>query len=58
MYNWTIDERKLKQNNPEKYELWKLVQSINYGLDNHKLSKKQLIDAWPFIKNRLDPYKK
>ena len=58
MYNWTIDEKKLKENNSEKYELWKLVQSINYGLDNHRLSKKQLVKAWPFIKNKLDPYKK
>ena len=58
MHNWTIDEKKLKQNDPKKYELWKLVHSINYGLDNHKLSKKQLIKAWPLIKNKLDPYKK
>ncbi len=58
MYNWTIDEKKLKESDPKKYELWKIVQSINYGLDNCKLSKKQLIKAWPFIKNKLDPYKK
>jgi len=58
MHNWTIDEKKLKQNDPEKYKLWKLVQSINYGLDGHKLSKKQIINSWPFIKNKLDPYKK
>ena len=58
MYNLTIDEKKLKENDPKKYELWKLVQSINYGLDNHKLSKKQLVNAWPVIKNKLDPYKK
>ena len=58
MYNWTIDEKKLKENDPEKYELWKLVQSINYGLDDHKLSKKRLIKVWSFIKNKIDPYKK
>jgi hypothetical protein len=58
MHNWNIDEKKLKENDPEKYELWKLVQSINYGLDNQKLSKKKLIKAWPAIKNKLDPYKK
>ena len=58
MNNLTIDKEYLKKNDPEKYELWKLVQLINYGLDNHKLSKKQLINVWPFIKNRLDPYKK
>lgn len=50
MYNWTIDEKKLKENDPDKYELWKLVQLINYGLDDRKLSKKQLIKCGPLSK--------
>ena len=58
MHNWTIDEIKLQKDDPKKYELWKLVHSINYGLDSQKLSKKQIIKAWPAIKNKLDPYKK
>jgi len=58
MYNWSTDEEKLKKDSPEKYQLWKLVQTINYGLDGHKLSKSQLKKSWPSIKDKIDPYKK
>lgn len=58
MINWSIDEEKLKKESPEKYRLWKLVQTINYGLDGHKLSKSQLKKSWPLIKDKIDPYKK
>ncbi|TRZ53270.1 hypothetical protein D4R99_01135 [bacterium] len=57
MYNWSVDTKRLKKDK-QKYEIWKLIQSINYGLDNQRLSKKKLIKAWPVIKNKLDPYKK
>jgi len=57
MYNWSVDTKRLKKDK-QKYEIWKLIQSINYGLDNQRLSKKKLIKAWPIIKNKLDPYKK
>ena len=58
MYNWSTDEKKLKKADPKKYQLWKLVQTINYGLDGHKLSKSQIEKSWPSIKDQLDPYKK
>lgn len=57
MYNWSIDTKRLKKDK-QRYEIWKLIQSINYGSDNQRLSKKKLIKAWPVIKNKLDPYKK
>ena len=57
MINWSTDEKKFKQNNPEKYRLWRLTQLINYGLDGEKLDKKEIMDAWPKIKSKLDPYK-
>ncbi|MDO8741603.1 MAG: hypothetical protein Q7J11_00470 [Candidatus Roizmanbacteria bacterium] len=57
MYNWSVDIKRLKKDK-QKYEIWKLIQSINYGLDDQRLSKKKLIKAWPVIKNKLDPYKK
>ena len=41
MYNWSVDEEKLKAN-PEAYEIWKLEQSINYGLGGRKLSRRLL----------------
>lgn len=58
MYNWSVDEKKFKKNNPKKYKLWKLIQTINYGLDGCKLSRTQLEKLWPSIKNKIDPYKK
>ena len=38
MYNWNIDTNNLKKN-PEKYKIWKLEQSINFGLNGQKLNK-------------------
>ena len=57
MINWSTDDEKFKQNNPEKYRLWRLTQLINYGLDGEKLDKKEVMAAWPKIKDKLDPYK-
>ena len=57
MINWSIDEQKFKKNNPHEYRLWRLTQLINYGLDGEKLDKKEIMSAWPSIKDRLDPYK-
>lgn len=55
MYNWSVDEKKFKKENPKEYKLWKMTQLINYGLDHEKLDKQKLIKAWPKIKDRLDP---
>lgn len=45
MYNWNIDIEKLKKN-PEKYTIWKLEQSINFGLNGIKLKEKELKKYW------------
>lgn len=58
MYNWSVDEKKFKKENPEGYKLWRLEQLINYGLDGEKLEKKEVKAAWPKIKDQLDPYKR
>ena len=58
MYNWSVDEKKFKKEDPEGYKIWKLEQMINYGLEREKLSKREIKKAWPKIKNRLDPVKK
>jgi len=56
MINWSVDEKKFKKENPDEYKLWRLTQLINYGLDEgEKINKKELISAWPKIKDRLDP---
>lgn len=55
MYNWSTDEKKFKKKDPQGYKLWRLTQLINYGLDGEKLDRKEVIRAWPKIKDRLDP---
>ncbi len=57
MLNWNIDEKKFKKLYPKAYNLWRLVQLINYGLDGEKLDKQEVKLAWPHIKDRLDPDK-
>ena len=57
MYNWSVDEKKFKRENPKEYKLWRLVQLINYGLDGEKLDREEVKKAWLKIKNDLDPNK-
>ncbi len=58
MWNWSVDEKKFKKKYPKQYRLWRLVQLINYGLDEgEKLNKEEIKKAWPKIKDDLDPYK-
>ena len=57
MFNWSTDEKALKKKDPKAYKLWRLVQLINYGLEGEKLDEKEVIAAWPKIKDRLDPDK-
>lgn len=54
MYNWSVDEAYLKKY-PRQYQLWKLEQTISYGLDGQKLDKKEVIAHWDYLKKRLDP---
>ncbi len=54
MKNWSIDEKYLKQF-PEKYEIWKLQQMINYGLDEgEKIDREHLIKYWEEVSPLLD----
>lgn len=54
--HWSVDEETFKKKYPEKYKLWRLAFEINYG--DEKLDKKEVIKAWPKIKDELDPYRK
>lgn len=57
MYNWSrIDEEEMKRQDPEKYRLWRLTQLINFGLGGEKLDRKEVIAAWPKIKDDIEPY--
>ena len=55
MFNWSTDEKKFKKNDPKAYRLWYLTQLINYGLDGEKLDPVEIKQAWPKIKDSLDP---
>ncbi len=55
MFNWSVDEKKFKKENPKEYRLWKITQLINYGLGNEKLNKKVVLKAWPKIADKIDP---
>lgn len=55
MYNWNINTAKLKKN-PEKHTIWKLEQSINFGLNGEKLRANELKKYW--TKLNLDPQRK
>ena len=37
MYNWSVDEKAMKKADPEKYEIWRLEQMVNYGTEGEKL---------------------
>lgn len=55
MYNWNTDINKLKKN-PEKYKIWKLEQSINFGLNGHKLNTSELKMYWSRL--NIDPQRR
>ena len=52
MYNWSVDEEHLKKY-PEKYDIWRLEQLVNYGLNGEKINRKKLIKYWSKI--HIDP---
>ncbi|MDI6591948.1 MAG: hypothetical protein QME61_03385 [Patescibacteria group bacterium] len=58
MYNWSVNEKKFKKEDPEGYKIWKLEQMINYGEPGKKISEKLVRKYWKRIKDRIDPYKK
>lgn len=55
MYNWTVDENRLKKNK-EEYAVWKLEQMINFGLNGEKINSRDLKKLWN--KLQLDPARK
>lgn len=42
MYNWSTDEKKLKDKDPEGYKIWRLEQLINYGLGGERIKENEL----------------
>ncbi len=57
MYNWSVDEEAMKKADPEGYEIWRLEQMINYGLQKgEKLPEFKVRKYWDRLV--LDPTKK
>lgn len=52
MYNWSVDETKLKKD-PEKFTVWKLEQLINFGLNGEKIKREELLRY--FSQLTIDP---
>ena len=55
MHNWSTDTKELKKN-PKKHAIWRLEQTINFGLNNEKINKKELKKHWKEL--TLDPSRK
>ncbi len=55
MYNWSVDEEAMKKADPEKYNIWRLEQMINYGSAGEKLKEEEVRKYWPMLLNRIDP---
>lgn len=55
MYNWSIDLKKLNKN-PKIAVIWKIEQTINFGLNGTKLDKDLLKKHWK--KLHIDPARK
>lgn len=46
MYNWSVDEKAFKKEDPEGYRIWRIEQMINYGLGGEKLDEKLVKKYW------------
>ncbi len=55
MYNWSTDTTTLKKS-PEKYQIWRLEQLINFGLGTEKLNTLELKKYWSQL--NIDPKRK
>lgn len=53
MYNWNTDLSKFKS--AEAKKIWQLIQMLEYGTRGEKISRIELIQYWPQIKDHLDP---
>ncbi|TSC78523.1 MAG: Uncharacterized protein G01um101433_188 [Parcubacteria group bacterium Gr01-1014_33] len=56
MYNWSVDEKKFKKEDPEGYKIWRLEQMINYGKPGEKISERAVRKHWKVIRDRIDPH--
>lgn len=56
MKNWSTDEALFKSKQAKKF--WELEQKLNFGIGTGKLSKKEIVDNWDNLKDKISPYTK
>lgn len=56
MYNWSVDEKQFKKQDPEGYKIWRLEQTINYGKAGERIDERLVRKYWPKIKDNIDPF--
>jgi hypothetical protein len=55
MYNWDINEEKLKKDS-DVYRIWKIEQLVNYSLGLEKINEKELREYW--LNLEIDPMRR
>ncbi len=48
MHNWAVDTTELKKDKKQ-YTIWHLEQMINFGLNEEKISRKEIKKYWKII---------
>ena len=56
MYNWSTGTTRLKKNT-DQFNIFSLEQTINFGLNGTKISRKSLVKYWDVIKIDVDKKK-
>jgi hypothetical protein len=55
MKNWNTNEEKFSTS--EEKRLWQLQQMILYGFDGETITKEELLQHWPKLRDTIDPEK-
>ena len=48
MKNWSVDIKKIRKNK-EEFAIWKLEQTVNFGLGGKKIKRKELKKYWKIL---------
>ena len=56
MNHWSVEEKHMREKDPEAFALWNLEHAINFGLGKKPLKKTELLKYWDRLD--LDTHKK
>ncbi len=54
MKNWSTNEGVFTDSKSKR--IWELEQQLNFGTDNDKVSKEEVIKYWDNLKDKINPY--